>query len=160
MKFIINTKIFFLVLPLLFLIPFSLFSKGSLEREQAYRDEIQNSFTRTVQAVEAGDMSGREAKSVLAQVRRKYNRSYTDFSGMLDSLIDDVEEGRIGSEEAVLLYGEREQQRQSVQTGVSSSPKREEQERGESRPDSGSEPGSGGGNSSHESGQKGSTGKK
>jgi hypothetical protein len=168
MKFIINSKRLSLMLPFLFfLIPGSLFSKGSLEREQAYREEIQITFAHTVRAIDAGDMSGGEAKTLLAQVRRKHNRSYTDFSGMIDSLIDDVEEGRMDSGEAVLLYRERERQRLVGPAGNSagtagpsdsSSPQKGENDRGGSRP--GSESGGSGGDSSHEQGQKGSSGKK
>ncbi len=94
----------------LFLI-LTLFLSLSLEArgrdETNYRETISLAFENIIAQMESGTLSGEEGKARLAEVRSAFRTGYTDFDGMLDSLIDNVSEGRISPGDALQLFRTR-----------------------------------------------------
>ncbi len=110
------TPLFILSL-LVFLSP-SLSSRGTAERDSMYHREIEASFPFILDEMAAGRMTGAEGKARLSEIRRNFNRSYTDFEGMADALIDALEEGRIDRDEALSRFEERVRQRTQIAAGT------------------------------------------
>ena len=94
-----------LFLLLMFLLSLSLGARGRDEKN--YRESISLAFENIIAQMESGTLNGEEGKARLAQVRSAYRTGYTDFDGMLDSLIDNVSEGRISPAEALQLFRTR-----------------------------------------------------
>jgi len=129
-----------LLLVLLFVFPPDLYSRGAADRDREYREEVNAAFSLIMETMAAGRMSAEEGKALLVKIRNRYNRGYTDFEGMVDALIDGLAEGRISGEQALLLYRERERQREQAIASRD----------GESSGSSGSADSSGKGGSTHE----------
>lgn len=81
-----------------------LFAKGAAEQEREYRRELQVSFERIIGDVESGGLTSREGKVRLNELRLRYNRSFSDEFGIMESIIDQVAEGNLSLEEALYEY--------------------------------------------------------
>ncbi|MBB6480799.1 hypothetical protein [Spirochaeta isovalerica] len=91
--------IIFFILPLL-----SLAARGSLDRDREYFQELETTCESLFSDLEKGDLAPEEGKSVLAELRDRFGRPFTDTDGILESLIDRIAESRLSASEALYEF--------------------------------------------------------
>lgn len=92
-----------LIIILIFSVPF-LQAKGAVEKDREYDALREDLFIQVLESVEAGEIPPAEGKGLLSELRSRYGKSFSDEEGILESLIDQVGEGRISAEEAFRQY--------------------------------------------------------
>jgi len=80
------------------LLPFSLFAKGGKDSE--YDRELKAATERICTSMETREMNAGEAKAILAEIRNRYRIEYTDESGRMDAIIDELASGVMTAEQA------------------------------------------------------------
>jgi hypothetical protein len=79
----------------------SLAARGSGEFSEEYKIELHILFEEIIIKVESGEISSIDAKAALASLRSRYRVEYNDFAGKIDAVIDEVEENKKGSLDAL-----------------------------------------------------------
>ncbi len=78
-----------------------LFAGGSREFSKDYQNDLLTLFEEAVIRIESGEIDAREAKTALALLRTRYKVEYNDFAGKIDAIIDEVDENKKSSQEAL-----------------------------------------------------------
>jgi len=79
-------------------------ARGALERDREYREELKSSCEMVFFAMEKGEMTAEEGKAVLAGLRNRFERPFTDSDGILESLIDQISESRLTALQAMFEF--------------------------------------------------------
>lgn len=78
---------------------------GKTEAEKAFSNEAQTLFDETLEQIQDLGTGAKAGKYKFRALRSKYDKPYTDESGILDALIDRVEEKSLSIEEAHFYFG-------------------------------------------------------
>ncbi len=97
-----------LILLFVLVLPYALMANGKAD----YEDQLARLTEEIVTSIDNEEMTADQAKSQLSELRLQYRKEYTDESGRMDALCDDLENDVITSEQAL---GEMEQLRQRSQ---------------------------------------------
>lgn len=89
---------------LLIIIPVNVAAMGNSEDSATYKKKRQQLFLQVIEQVSEKEISSEEAKSRFDTLRNGYNISYTDESGIIDSIIDRSAEGTMTQNEALFYF--------------------------------------------------------
>lgn len=89
----------FFILPLV-----TLSARGSHDRDREYFQELETTCESLFPELEAGNMAPDKGKMLLAELRNRFSRPFTDSDGILESLIDQVAESRLSTEQAMYEF--------------------------------------------------------
>jgi len=94
----------YLILIAILSIPyFSLYPSG-IQDYREYQSELTEKFPIVVDSLAKGEITAAEAKGILGEIRTAYNISYNDESGIIDSFLDQLGEGEISRDNALLYF--------------------------------------------------------
>lgn len=82
----------------------SIAANGRSENQQTYNDRLKKEFPAMLEAVSEGEAESGEIKEQLKALRSRYGISYTDESGIIDSILDKAGEGRLSYEESEFYF--------------------------------------------------------
>jgi len=94
----------YLILIAIFSIPYLPLFPSGLQDYREYQAELSQQFPAVVDSLAKGEITSTEAKDKLGEIRAAYNMSYTDESGIIDSFLDQLGEGEITKESALLYF--------------------------------------------------------
>ena len=97
-------KLFTIILILTVNISLPIAAMGAQENEKAYNAELKQEFDTIIDAVQSENLSANAAKKRLETLRKKYDISYTDKAGIIDSIIDHTAEKYFSAEEAEFYF--------------------------------------------------------
>ncbi|MBF9015148.1 MULTISPECIES: hypothetical protein [unclassified Oceanispirochaeta] len=92
-------------------IPYAVMANGNMDSDRDYEGELKETTARICNSVEAKTMTAAQAKTELSELRLRYRKEYTDESGRMDSVIDDLGNGVITAEQARDRFNELEELR-------------------------------------------------
>ena len=74
------------------------------ENERAYKAELKQEFSSIIDDIHSQKISAESAKNKISSLRNKYQISYTDEAGIIDSIIDRTAETDFSVEEAEFYF--------------------------------------------------------
>lgn len=89
-----------LIFIILLLLPYAVMAKGNSDSAKDYEVELQETTARICSSLEIKTMTATQAKSELSNLRLRFRMEYTDESGKMDSVIDDLAKGVITGDQA------------------------------------------------------------
>ncbi len=99
-SFKINLSLAVMVL----IIPLTAYAGGNAEKNENYRTELAKVFNETVAGIYSDEISLSAGHEELKTLRARYDVSYTDESGVLDSMLDRVYEGTMSPAETKYYF--------------------------------------------------------
>jgi TolA-binding protein len=93
------------------IIPYAVMANGNMDSDKDYEGKLKETTARICSSLEAKTMTAAQAKSELSELRLRYRKEYTDESGKMDSVIDDLGNGVITAEQARDRFNELEELR-------------------------------------------------
>ena len=94
---------YFFLFSFFFKSSYSLFSAGTADQTD-YQSELSVQCPHIIDSIATGEMSSKEGKTVLKELRAAHKVSYSDEAGIIDSFLDQLEEGQITREDALLYF--------------------------------------------------------
>ena len=89
-----------LLFALFLILPQFITARGSMESDREYVSLLKTTFEQILTAHEAGEITSLDGKMMLSELRDRYNKPYNDEYGILEALIDQLEENSLTYNEA------------------------------------------------------------
>ncbi len=86
------------------IIPLTVYAGGNAEKNENYRTELANVFNETVAGIYNDEISLSDGHEELKTLRSRYDISYTDEAGVMDSMLDRVYEGTMSPAETKYYF--------------------------------------------------------